>query len=112
MAIFGNLRRLINRDRPRESVELDPVAQIAVRYLAEYGSKIALDIEGEVSSHRTIYDGELDEALSYLLAAGLAETTLQLTSAQAETFYAPTKKARALRNRIPLEPRGVTEFYL
>jgi hypothetical protein len=112
MAFLRSLWQRFSSNQPRESVELDPVAQIAVRYLAEYGSRTAADIEREVSSHRSLYGEELDEALSYLLAAGLAETTLQLTSAQAETFYAPTKKARALRNRIPLEPRGVTEFYL
>jgi alpha-mannosidase len=108
------LRSLLQRHGggPRESVQLNPVAQIAVRYLAQYGSKTAADIEREVSAHRTIYSEELDEALTQLLASGLAETTLQLTAAQAETFYAPTKKARALRNRIPADPRTVTEFYL
>jgi hypothetical protein len=112
MAFLKSILQRISPGRPRESVELNPVAQIAVRYLAQYGSRTAADIEREVSAHRTIHGDELDEALAHLLAAGLAETTLQLTTGQAETFYSATKKARSLRRRIPPEPRTVTEFYL
>jgi predicted ArsR family transcriptional regulator len=97
---------------PRETVELNPVEQLALLYLLEYGSRTADDIQNEVGAHRLLIEDELDEGLAHLLATGLVESTLRLTSGQSETFYNATKKARALRNRIPKDPHTVTEFYL
>jgi hypothetical protein len=108
MAFLKSILQRINPARPRESVELHPVAQITVRYLLEFGPRSVSDITNEVEATRTIFGDEMDESLAHLLEAGLVETA----TVDSETRYAATRKAAILRNRIPQEPRTVTEFYL
>lgn len=108
MAFLKSLWQRINPARPRQSVELHPVAQITLRYLLEFGPRSVPDITQEVESTRSIFGDEMDESLAHLVETGLIEAT----TVDSETRYAATRKAAILRNRIPQEPRGVTEFYL
>ncbi|HEU0075543.1 MAG TPA: hypothetical protein VFS30_16185 [Dehalococcoidia bacterium] len=108
MAFLRSILQRINPARPRQSVELHPVAQITVRYLLEFGARSVDDITKEVEATRTIFADEMDESLAHLVEAGLVEAI----TVDSETRYAATRKAAILRNRIPHDPRGVTEFYL
>jgi len=109
MAFLRSIWQRIRTSQPRESVELEPVAQLTLRFLLQYGPHEVDNIRQEVGGTRVMIEKELDDALAHLVASGLVETSEQ---AGRQTVYSAAKKAAVLRNRIPLEPRGVTEFYL
>jgi len=108
MAFLKSLWQRVNPNRPRQSVELNPVEQLELRYLLQFGPRSADDIRAEVGGVRTIIDTELEDGLAHLVDAGLVETQAGTST----DLYTATRKSAILRNRIPLEPRGVTEFYL
>jgi hypothetical protein len=109
MAFLRAIWNSLPFSRPRESVELKPVEQLALRYLLQYGPHTADDIRQEVSGTRIMVEKELEEGLAHLVETELVEASIPIVS---DTQYSASKKAAILRDRIPLEPRGVTEFYL
>ena len=94
--------------RQRESVSLNPVEQLTLRFLLGVGEATRGSIETEVTSTRRADSPEVDQALGLL-------TSKELVSARPGDdgqSYLPTPKAAKLRGNIPVEPRTVTEFYL
>jgi predicted transcriptional regulator len=110
------LRSLFGRisGRPRQSVELNPVEQIAVRYLLQFGPRSVAAVRQDVTATRVEVGAEVDEAVAHLLEAGLIERSApdEDEPAGSDLLYAATPKAAVLRGRIPDDPRTVTEFYL
>ena len=100
------------RSQPKESVDLHPVEQIALRYLLHFGPKSADDIRREVSSARTLIEDEFEDSLAHLIDVGLVEASPGIGPNQAAVTYSATKKSVILKDRLPQDPRGVTEFYL
>ncbi len=98
--------------KPRESVDLNPIEQLAMRYLLHFDTGTAEGVYKEVSATRVAGQTEVDEALVRLVSIGLAETRFRLEGDQSETVFFPSKKSAKLRGLIPLEPRGVLGFYL
>jgi hypothetical protein len=108
------IRSLWDRIRPQRKapITLDPVAQLAIRYLLEFGPRTRESIGNEVSSQRAVIDADLDEALARLVSQGLADARFQLQSEQSQTLYLATKKAARLKGYIPVEPQTMTDFYV
>jgi hypothetical protein len=100
------------RNQPRQSVDLHPVEQIALRYLLHYGPRSAEDIRREVSSSRALLEDEFEESLAHLTDTGLVEASPMIATDGPAITYSATRKSNILKNRIPQDPRGVTEFYL
>jgi hypothetical protein len=98
--------------KPREVVSLDPVEQLAIRALIEYGPRTKESIAIEVNSTRPVTDADIDEALARLVSQGLADSRLQPSDEQSHTLFFSSNKARRLKGHIPIEPRTVTDFYL
>jgi len=93
-------------------VSLDPVEQIVVRYLIDYGPRTGENILAEVSSKRAVIEADVDEALARLASQGLADARIQFTGEQSQTLYVATKRAGKLKGHIPLEPQTVMDFYI
>jgi hypothetical protein len=104
--------RFVPHAKPRESVELDPVQQLALRFLLNFGEQTRDAIRTEVMATRAVSDDEVDLALAGLVDAGLADSTIRLEGDTSQTFLTPTKKASTLKGHLPQEPTTVTEFYL
>jgi len=100
------------RNQPKESVDLHPVEQIALRYLLHFGPHSADDIRQEVSSTRSLIEDEFEDSLAHLVEAGLVEAVPGTGPNEPAITYSATKKSAILKDRIPQDPRGVTEFYL
>jgi len=105
-------RRLVPRAKPRESVELDPVQQLALRFLLNFGEQTRDEIRTEVTATRAASEDDIAEALARLVGAGLADSTIRLEGDASQTFFTPTQRAAKLRAHLPQEPTTVTEFYL
>jgi hypothetical protein len=105
MSIRSLLQSLVPWSRPRESVSLNPVEQLALRYLLVYGAATRETIAAEVSATRAEGEGEAEQAIARLQSIGLVETT-------GEASFAASGKAGKLKERIPIEPRTVMEYYL
>ena len=104
--------RVRPRRKPRESVDLNPVEQLAMRYLLSFGAGTMERVYREVSATRVAGHAEVGEALARLVSEGLAESRFRFEGGRSEAVFFPSKKGTKLRGRIPLEPRGVIEFYL
>ena len=104
--------RVMPRAKPRESVDLDPVQQLALRFLLNFGGQTRDEIRTEVTATRAAGEDEIDEALAGLVDAGLADSTIRLEGDTSQTFFTPTRKAAKLKAHLPQEPTTVTEFYL
>jgi len=98
--------------KPRESVNLNPVEQLALRYLLHFGAGTIESVSTEVSATRAVGYTEVGEALARLVSEGLAESRFRLEGGRSETLFCPSKKGAKLRGRIPLEPNSVFQFYL
>jgi predicted transcriptional regulator len=106
------LRSILGRMRPaRESVELDPAGQITLRYLLQFGPRTVDDIMQEANGSRVTPRTEVDAAIAHLVEFGLVEVTPPQEPGQTQNLYAATPRSSVLRDRIPQEPRTVTEFY-
>jgi len=97
---------------PGESVSLNPVEQLTMRFLLNLGQGTRESIQTEVDSTRVAGPGEVDEALVRLMDQGLVQTSPDSDRGQEEALYYPSKKGAKLKGHIPIEPRTVTEFYL
>jgi hypothetical protein len=100
------------RNQPKESVDLHPVEQIALRYLLQFGPHSTEDIRQEVSGSRTLLEDEFEDSLAHLTDSGLVEANPGIGPNAPAITYSATTKSNILKNRIPQDPRGVTEFYL
>lgn len=100
------------RRKPRRSVDLNPVEQLAMRYLLNFGAGTMESVYKEVSATRVADHREVGEALARLVSEGLAESRFRLEGGPSETLFFRSKKGAKLRGRIPLEPHGVLAFYL
>ena len=65
------LTRFLPHRRQRESVDLSPVEQLAIRYLIEYGPRDLSKVFTEVSATRATNTAEIRDALDRLLRIGL-----------------------------------------
>lgn len=113
MSFIGSIwERIRPRRRPQESIDLNPVEQLTLRYLLSFGGRKEEDVFTEVSGTRTADRTEVAQALARLVRTGLVETRGAVEAADSETVYYPSSKSSKLRDRIPQDPRGVIEFYL
>ena len=110
------MKSLWDRMRPqrkdREAITLDPVEQLAIRYLIEFGPRTSESVHTEVNSTRPVSDAAVAEALARLVSQGLADSDIQLEGDQSQTLFSASNKATKLKGHIPLEPQTVTDFYL
>ena len=74
MVLKSLWRRILPSRKPGESVELDPVAQIALRFLLNYGEQTRERILAEVNATRVASSADVEQALDRLLNAGLVES--------------------------------------
>jgi hypothetical protein len=98
--------------RPRESVALDPVEQLSLRFLLSHGPTTEGSLHTEVNSTRVASASDVHDALARLEGLGLVESRIRLEGDQSRVFFSPSGRASKLKGRIPLEPQAVTEFYL
>ena len=110
------LRTFWERVRPRimarESVELDPVEQLSLRFLLSHGRTTEESLHTEVNSTRAASALDVHDALARLEGLGLVESRIRFEGDQSRAFFSPSGRATKLKGRIPLEPQTVTEFYL
>jgi hypothetical protein len=100
------------RNQPGGSVDLNPVEQITLRHLLHNGARSAGEIHRIVNGSRVLIEDEFEDSLAHLAEAGLIEANPGIGPEESAIIYAATKKSAILKNRIPQDPRGVTEFYL
>jgi hypothetical protein len=98
--------------KPQESVVLNPVEQLALRFLLGFGPSTREGIYTEVNSTRPTDASDVDEALSRLESLELVESRMRIKDDQSETLCFQSNKAARLKGHIPLEPQTVTEFYV
>ena len=105
-------RRFWPAGKRRESVELGPVEQLALRFLLRSGPGAMDTIYKEVESVRLVSHAEVGAALTTLVSDRLIESRFQLVGDKGETLYVPTRRGERLRDRIPPEPKSVIELWL
>ena len=104
--------RIRSQRGTRQAVTLDPVEQLAIRFLIEFGPQTREAVHTEVNSTRSASELDVGEALARLVSQELADSRLQIEGAQSRTFFFATNKAAKLKGHIPIEPQTVTDFYL
>ena len=112
MVLKSLWKRVLPQRKRRESVQLDPVEQLTLRFLATLGEHTKESIHTEVNATRAAAPADVEVALARLVDAGLVVSSSRLEGGQSETLFTASKKAAKLKGHIPLEPQGVTEFYL
>jgi hypothetical protein len=98
--------------KPRESVALNPVEQLALRFLLGFGPSTRESVYTEVNSIRPADASGVDEALGRLESLNLVESRLSIEDDKSETLFFPSNKGTRLKGHIPPEPQTVTEFYI
>jgi hypothetical protein len=105
-------QRVRPQRKPRESVTLNPVEQLALRFLLSFGPSMRDSVYTEVNSNRPVDGSDRDEALGRLESLELVESRLRIEDDQSETLFSASNKGARLKGHIPLEPQTVTEFYI
>jgi hypothetical protein len=93
-------------------VVLNPVEQLALRFLLSFGPSTRESVYAEVNSTRPANASDVDDALGRLESLELVESRLSIEDDQSETFFSASNKGNRLKGHIPLEPQTVTEFYI
>ena len=94
--------------RQLESVSLNPMEQVILRFLLRVKEAPRDSIQTELNSMGTADPTAVDEVLEMLVDKEM----VSVSPGNEGQLFQPTAKARKLRNNLPVEPRTVMEFYL
>jgi hypothetical protein len=79
--------------KPQTSVVLNPVEQVALRFLISFGPSTRESVYTEVNSTRPADASHVDEALGRLESLELVESRLRIDADQSETLsFLPTRQ--------------------